>query len=468
MDVCTQPAINVLKVASEKAGFPDIDPSASNLLADTDASAPGKAKAKAKSKKYVRSPLVRAKAEAAKHEAETKAKAEAEEAAGKTAEQKAEAAVQKAAAAAAALAAAEAEAAANAEADRAMAEADSAWWQRCAPAEGAAKAEAGSVARLTHKLHAVVGGALVGEARTDARTHGEHRLEQFAIDLIQGAHYLRTSKKVGRMQKRKALTDLLKGLKKLGVSHHKAAVPPSQRHALAWFLQPPLEPPALFAAAALGRREVSHVEDAEGQGPALVVPCVGELPLPLTVATQRGWVKAEEYYFRSMARMQRLWELAGSVSTDLSGRDVDISRRMCEHLLHLQRRTRGHLGVALMAHDKLSAAAAALGALAEEGEAPLVEGAAGRGLPQQAHTRERLWAHKAAVDAAMRTAAETRLLWAAAAEVEATAAVVAAQRAAVAVTELLRPCQRQLNTVLLPPGAAETVTPQVPPSPFDS
>ena len=28
--------------------------------------------------------------------------------------------------------------------------------------------------------------------------------------------------------------------------------------------------------------------------------------------------------------------MLGSVSTDLSGRDVDISWRMCEHLLHLQ------------------------------------------------------------------------------------------------------------------------------------
>ena len=103
------------------------------------------------------------------------------------------------------------------------------------------------------------------------------------------------------MQKRKALTDLLKGLKKLGVSHHKAAVPPSQRKPLAWFLQPPLEPPPLFAAAALGRAslETSPARAAEdGMG------VVGELSLPLAAATQRCWGKAEEYYFRSMARMQ--------------------------------------------------------------------------------------------------------------------------------------------------------------------
>lgn len=102
------------------------------------------------------------------------------------------------------------------------------------------------------------------------------------------------------MQKRKALTDLLKGLKKLGVSHHKAAVPPSQRKPLAWFLQPPLEPPPLFAAAALGRVSLD-ASTAQAQGG---MGTVGELSLPLAAATRRCWGKAEEYYFRCMARMQ--------------------------------------------------------------------------------------------------------------------------------------------------------------------
>jgi hypothetical protein len=102
------------------------------------------------------------------------------------------------------------------------------------------------------------------------------------------------------MQKRKALTDLLKALKKLGVSHHKAAVPPSQRKPLAWFLQPPLEPPPLFATAAL-RRASLDASTAQAEG---VMGMVGELSLPLATATQRCWGKAEEYYFRCMARMQ--------------------------------------------------------------------------------------------------------------------------------------------------------------------
>jgi hypothetical protein len=108
---------------------------------------------------------------------------------------------------------------------------------------------------------------------------------------------------------------------------------------------------------------------------------------------------------------QRLWELAGAVSTDLSGRDVDISRRMCEHLLHLQRRTRGQLAAALAQHDRLTAAAAALAQLAEGAEAEaagtVVEGELahaglrGRGLPPQAVTRRQLWEQKRALDAAM-------------------------------------------------------------------
>jgi hypothetical protein len=61
----------------------------------------------------------------------------------------------------------------------------------------------------------------------------------------------------------------------------------------------------------------------------------------------------------------------------------------------------------------------------------------------------------------MQTAEEARLLWMAAAEVEPTAAVAAAQRAAHTVMETLRPWQRRLNALLLPAAAAESVTPRV-------
>jgi 7-keto-8-aminopelargonate synthetase-like enzyme len=52
---------------------------------------------------------------------------------------------------------------------------------------------------------------------------------------------------------------------------------------------------------------------------------VEALPPMVAQAAGAAFQKAGAYYFRCMARMQRLWELATSFSRDVSARDVEVS-----------------------------------------------------------------------------------------------------------------------------------------------
>lgn len=60
-------------------------------------------------------------------------------------------------------------------------------------------------------------------------------MEDVCAEVIERSKELRTNKKATRMQKRNALTYLMRALSKAGVSHHKAAVPVSQRSLMAWY-----------------------------------------------------------------------------------------------------------------------------------------------------------------------------------------------------------------------------------------
>ncbi len=80
------------------------------------------------------------------------------------------------------------------------------------------------------------------------------------------------------------------------MSRRRTAVPVSQRGTQAWFAQPAADPGPLLAA-------TGHSRAASPQGEAQAA------------AAARLWAKADRYYFSSMARLQRLWEVGASAST---------------------------------------------------------------------------------------------------------------------------------------------------------
>ena len=80
--------------------------------------------------------------------------------------------------------------------------------------------------------------------------------------------------------------DLFKALVAAGVSRRRSAVPPSQRGVQAWFAQ---RGPAVDSLLLQG-------------GPGVAAEQVQ--------VAQGVWEKADDYYFRSMARLQRLWQVS--------------------------------------------------------------------------------------------------------------------------------------------------------------
>ncbi|KAK9833665.1 hypothetical protein WJX74_002204 [Apatococcus lobatus] len=147
---------------------------------------------------------------------------------------------------------------------------------------------------------------------------------QRALDLKE-----QTAKRA-RPLKKKALTDFLKALLALGVSRNRTAVPAEKRGARAWFAEP--------------------------SPPRGLQPIIGQLGSKATAASTSMdeayslWSKAETYYFRSMARIQRLWRVAQTPHQDISAREVEASVHICEHLLFLQQTQRAML-VTLCQHQ---------------------------------------------------------------------------------------------------------------------
>lgn len=92
--------------------------------------------------------------------------------------------------------------------------------------------------------------------------------------------------------------DFFKALAASGVSRRRSAVPAAQRGSQAWFAQ-----------------AVSDASPLLPAGPDTLVgaaPAAGQVWLgqeQQAAAAQRCWAKADRYYFASMARLQRLWEV---------------------------------------------------------------------------------------------------------------------------------------------------------------
>jgi hypothetical protein len=202
--------------------------------------------------------------------------------------------------------------------------------------------------------------------------------------------------KGARMRKKKALADFYKALQEAGASKRQADVPPPERHVAAWFRAPAPE----LAAAAL-------LQPADGGAAAARQPAGA----PALAAAQGAAARADAYYYRGIAAVQKLWEAAKQPHRDLSGPEVQACVRYSEHLMYLLRGQRRYAAELAGRYAGLADAAAWL----EE----LSAAAAGGGalLPPQAVAHRCLAAQKAALDELLHVAEAGRGLAAAAAAV---------------------------------------------------
>jgi midasin len=176
---------------------------------------------------------------------------------------------------------------------------------------------------LTAKMGTLLG---VGVFAPDNRKMEEdcvNTLEELSTAVIQRSAELRKGEKRLAVKK-KALIDLLRALRDIGLSHHKSAVPKDERSVNNWFQQPGSNSAEMLMLWA-------HQE----------VEVVAGLSSIVSIANICSvWTRAKTYYFQNVALLQRLGQSALDFNKALSLREVEVSSKYMEHLLFLQRKQR--------------------------------------------------------------------------------------------------------------------------------
>lgn len=123
----------------------------------------------------------------------------------------------------------------------------------------------------------------------------------------------------------------------MGLSRRAADVPPGERLASAWFKHEPPHTDSLLTIALPLDATPANSTQAVGGGHS---PSAGTPPVaPEVMEAARGlWTKADVYYFRAMARLQKLQAAAVLPHRDISGGEATAATRLCEHALYLARR----------------------------------------------------------------------------------------------------------------------------------
>ena len=162
-------------------------------------------------------------------------------------------------------------------------------------------------------------------------------VDAFASAVASRCVSLREDAHAKKATKKKAFVDLLKALPDVGVRSARKAVPESQRDPESWFREPPLRKPACFFET-FENDETTDVASA-----------------------REAFDAADAYYYRSMARAQRLRDARGNaVSGDVSARELDAACGSVEHLLFTLRKQRRAVGAAADAEARFAECARAL------------------------------------------------------------------------------------------------------------
>jgi len=168
-------------------------------------------------------------------------------------------------------------------------------------------------------------------------------VDAFASAVASRCVSLREDAHAKKATKKKAFVDLLKALPDIGVRSARKAVPESQRDPESWFREPPLRKPACFFETRATDLRSTSDETTD------------------VASAREAFDAADAYYYRSMARAQRLRDARGNaVSGDVSARELDAACGSVEHLLFTLRRQRRAVGVAADAEARFAECARAL------------------------------------------------------------------------------------------------------------
>ena len=200
------------------------------------------------------------------------------------------------------------------------------------------KSYQGRLPSLVKRFGDILDKALNSEDGYDVRTAGAESLDDFAVTIASRASALRDDKSAKKAIKKKALQDLLKALPAMGIKHSRGAVPVEYRVATTWFTERALKQPRCLSVLGQDTADAFHT--------------------------------ADKYYFRSMARIQRLWRMQGMQNPDLTSREFEIATLSCEHLLHMLRVQRATISTASELEADIDLAYVTLNAVYEQDTLP--------------------------------------------------------------------------------------------------
>lgn len=158
-------------------------------------------------------------------------------------------------------------------------------------------------------------------AADDLASQAAARAVELREDISKGA----------KARKKKALTDLFHALIDAGVSKRRTAVPAEYRGVASWLqLKPPNN---------------------------------SNLHAMLSVEGQQLWGKSDAYYYKTMVRMQRLYQAAESPHQDLVMTEVETAVRSSEHLMYMMQHGRRTLDDLEACYSKLTVVLGVLNSL---------------------------------------------------------------------------------------------------------
>jgi midasin len=182
------------------------------------------------------------------------------------------------------------------------------------------------------------------------------QLDDLAATATSRALSLSTDTTKGaRLRKKKALTDLLHALGDAGFSKRASDVPAGDRDAAAWFGQ---SQPCLVSSPLLQPLQQQQQGSTAGAASLTAGLTAGAVDSVLLQLAGVCWSKADSYYFKSLARLQRLQAAAKAPHTDLARHEVLAVVGYSQHQLHLIRQQRLLLGDVAGSYTQLMQAVA--------------------------------------------------------------------------------------------------------------
>ncbi|XP_024535665.1 midasin [Selaginella moellendorffii] len=227
------------------------------------------------------------------------------------------------------------------------------------------------------KLGPLLSSCFFENSAREMRQTGPALLDALAVAVISRSTELSQENK-SRALKKKALVDLRKSLKDLGISQYKSEVPKDMRGIENWFQQPVAELSTLTRDS-LGAADRSNIASLLRQS---------SLPV---------WERAKDYYFDNIALLLAI--KSSKCHEDLDHAEVDKFIRYMEYMLYLQQKQRRKI-------HEFSSSLAAVAELIRQLEILDAEP-----LPKQGSTRHLMWQQKSLLDEICQQFAELKLFF---------------------------------------------------------